>query len=230
MTGKNVLALIPARGGSKGIPKKNIKKLDGQPLISYSIRAGLNARIVDSVIVSTDDKEIARVSESYGARVPFIRPAELAADETATAPVITHALDSLENIGELYDVIILLQPTSPLRTATHIEEAYEMYDNTNTESVISAYSSKDIRWKYRHSGAKKINYKNAPKRRQDRDPEYIVNGAVYITSVESFRDTGTLTAGKTDLYEMDEIESVDIDKPFDLWLAEKILTEWKNHD
>ncbi|OYR74025.1 N-acylneuraminate cytidylyltransferase [Halorubrum sp. E3] len=230
MTESAVLGLIPARGGSKGIPGKNIRELAGAPLIAHSIQAARDATAIDSVVVSTDDEEIVEVAESHGARVPFIRPSELATDEAPTAPVISHALETLHDMGEAYDAFVLLQPTSPLRTATHIDEAYSLYEESDVDSVISVYPTYDTRWERTSEGAKKLNYTDAGKRRQDRDPEYVINGAIYVTDVEQFLQTEETITGTTKMYEMTERESVDIDTPFDLWLAEQILTEWETHD
>jgi len=230
MTESNVLGLIPARGGSKGVPRKNIRELAGIPLIAHSIQAARDATAIDSVVVSTDDEEIAEVAESHGARVPFLRPSELATDEAPTAPVITDALETLHEAGEAYDAFVLLQPTSPLRTATHINEAYSLYEESDADSLISVYPTYDTRWERTPKGAKKLNYTDAAKRRQDRDPEYVINGAIYVTDVEQFIDTEKTITGITKMYEMPERESVDIDEPFDLWLAEQILTEWETHD
>lgn len=230
MTGSKVLGLIPARGGSKGVPRKNIRELDGIPLIAHSIHVGLDATVIDSVVVSTDDDEIAQVAESYGGRVPFMRPPDLATDETPTAPVITHTLETLHSHGEEYDTFVLLQPTSPLRTTTHINEAYSLYKKSGAESVISAYTTYDSRWKRTPEGAQKLNYTDASKRRQDRKPEYVVNGAVYVIDVEQFLKTEETITGITKIYEMAKRESIDIDTAFDLWLAEQILTEWKTND
>lgn len=230
MTESAVLGLIPARGGSKGVPRKNIRELAGIPLITHSIQAARDATAIDSVVVSTDDGEIAEVAESHGARVPFMRPSELATDEAPTAPVITHALETLHDAGEAYDSFVLLQPTSPLRTATDIDEAYSLYNDSESDSVISVYPTYDTRWKYTPEGAKKLNYTDAGKRRQDRDPEYVINGAIYVTDVKQFFQTEETITGTTKMYEMTERESVDIDTPFDLWLAEQILTKWETYD
>ncbi|WP_049987348.1 acylneuraminate cytidylyltransferase family protein [Halobellus rufus] len=230
MTESNVLGLIPARGGSKGVPRKNISELAGTPLITHSIQAGREATAIDSVVVSTDDEDIAAVAESHGARVPFMRPDELATDEAPTAPVITHTLETLHDAGEEYDAFVLLQPTSPLRTATHIDESYSLYEESDADSVISVYPTYDIRLERTPEGAKKLNYTDAAKRRQDRAPEYVINGAIYVNGVEQFLQTKETIAGITKMYEMTERESVDIDTPFDLWLAEQILTEWTTYD
>lgn len=226
MIGSEVLGLIPARGGSKGILRKNIRELSGLPLIAHSIRAAQNASMIDTVVVSTDDQEIAEVADSYGARVPFIRPPELATDEAPTAPVITHALETLRADGEEYRSFILLQPTSPCRTAAHINEAYSLFEDSDADSVISVSPTSETRWRRTENGAQKVNYLDASKRRQDREPEYVSNGAIYVTDTDQFLVSEEITAGTTRLYEMGEVESVDTDTPFDLWLAEKILTEW----
>ncbi len=230
MTESSVIGLIPARGGSKGVPRKNIRELAGIPLIAHSIQAAGDATAIDSVVVSTDDEKIAEVAESHGARVPFIRPSELATDEAPTAPVITHTLETLHDAGEAYDAFVLLQPTSPLRTATHIDEAYSLYEESDADNVISVYPTYDTRWERTPKGAKKLNYTDVAKRRQDRDPEYVINGAIYVTDVEQFLQTEETITGITKMYEMTERESVDIDEPYDLWLAEQIIIEWETHD
>ena len=126
------LALIPARGGSKGLPRKNIKNLLGKPLIAWSIEAALNSKVVDRMIVSTDDKEISNVAKFCGAEVPFIRPTELAQDNSTTFSVIGHALDWLENRQSYVpDYLILLEPTSPLRDATDVERAFDQLKQSN---------------------------------------------------------------------------------------------------
>lgn len=230
MTGPRVLGLIPARGGSKGVPRKNIRELAGIPLIAHSINAGRQAAAIDSVVVSTDDEEIATVAESNGARVPFLRPSELATDEAPTTPVIIHALETLRDMGEAYEVVVLLQPTSPLRTATHIDESYALYESSAADTVLSVCPTYATRWKRTAEGAQKLNYTDAGKRRQDRDPEYVTNGAIYVMNVEQFFRTEEIITGTTKLYEMTERESVDIDTPFDLWLAGQILMEWEPND
>lgn len=228
MNKPRVLGIIPARGGSKGVPGKNIRDVYGKPLIAHTIQAGVSASVVNSVVVSTDDEDIAQVAKKYGARVPFMRPSELATDEAPTAPVITHTLERLENGGEEYETFVLLQPTSPLRTKEHIEEAYSIYQDSDYDSVISVYPTHNTRWKRTPDGVKKINYTDTAKRRQDRDPEYVTNGAIYITNVDQFLQAGKIIAGKTELYEMNEIDSVDIDTSFDLWLAQNIFEHKKS--
>lgn len=227
MTEQNVLGLIPARGGSKGIPKKNIRDLNGDPLIAHTIEAGEQATSIDHIVVSTDNQEIASVAEEHGADVPFPRPKKLATDETPTGPVVSH---TLETLNPDFTEFVLLQPTSPLRSAIHIDEAMELYRSEGATSVISVYEDHSYRWRRTPSGAKRINYTGDRIRRQDKSPEYIENGAVYIVDVPTFLETEDFQAGTTHLYEMDEKSSIDIDTPYDLWLAEKVLTEWRNED
>jgi N-acylneuraminate cytidylyltransferase/CMP-N,N'-diacetyllegionaminic acid synthase len=219
------LGVIPARGGSKGVKKKNIRSIDGKPLIAYSIRASRDAESVDDTLVSTDDQEIADVAEEYGADVPFLRPESLATDESPTEPVIEHALTEMD---KEYDDYVLLQPTSPLRTSEDIDEAYGRFADSEADSLISCYPSYSERWKMTEQGAEQINYTDAPVRRQEREPEYITNGAIYLTDASLFLETGEITAGTTAVYEMSERQSVDIDTKFDLWLAEKIIQEWED--
>ncbi|MFC3959078.1 cytidylyltransferase domain-containing protein [Halovivax cerinus] len=227
MTERDVLGLVPARGGSKGVPEKNIRDIAGKPLIAHSIESGRKSTVIDSVVVSTDDEEIATVAEEYHARVPFLRPDNLATDTAPTSPVVEDALETLAEQGESYDDIVLLQPTSPLRSSTHIDEAYELYTVQDADSLISAYPTTETRWRSTSNGAVQLNYEDESKRRQDREPEYIINGAVYVTAVEAFLSSQELITGETVIYEMDEIDSIDVDTPFDLWLAEQVMTEWK---
>jgi CMP-N-acetylneuraminic acid synthetase len=220
MTTSSTLAIIPARGGSKGVKRKNIRELDGRPLIAYTIDAAKASSAVDRVVVSTDDQEIADVAAAAGAEVPFIRPAELARDDTPTEPVLTHALKELD---EEFDQFVLLQPTSPLRTAKHVTEAVEKYKNSDAMSLLSVHQSKNYRWQYTDEGATQINFDGDRSRRQEKRPEFAENGAIYITDVDSYLETENLMYGKTELYEISERSAVDIDTPFDLWLAEQIL-------
>lgn len=226
MSDRETLGLIPARGGSKGIPEKNIQELAGKPLLAHTVEAGRRSNVVDSVVVSTDDEAIASVAREYDARVPFTRPAELATDGAPTNPVVEHALKTLAEFGEEYDDVVLLQPTSPLRTASHIDEAYHVYRSQEVESLISAYPTTETRWKRTDEGATQLNYTDESKRRQDREPEFVINGAVYITDVTAFEESADLTGGRTAIYEMSERTSIDVDTPFDLWLAEQIMTGW----
>lgn len=130
-------AVIPARGGSQGLPRKQLRRLAGEPMIAHTIRAALTAQGVDRVVVSTDDERIARVALAYGAEVPFLRPANLAEDATPTLPVIQHAVRLLEAVGEIVSVVVTLQPTSPLRTAAQIDAALDLLRSSGARAVVS---------------------------------------------------------------------------------------------
>ncbi|HLE57406.1 MAG TPA: acylneuraminate cytidylyltransferase family protein, partial [Rhodothermia bacterium] len=137
-TSTRVLAVIPARGGSKGVPRKNLVQLCGRPLIAYTIEAGLSAKSVSRLVVSTEDEEIASVARSLGADVPFIRPATLATDAAQSLPVVQHAVQAVEEFeGAPYEVIVMLQPTTPLRTADDIDSAVTLLLESGADSVVS---------------------------------------------------------------------------------------------
>ena len=137
INGKRCLCVIPARGGSKRLPHKNIKNLCGKPLIQWTVEAGIGSKSIDRLIVSTDDLEIAEISKSCGAEVPFIRPETLATDSSSSYSVLEHAYQYLFEQGDYYDYIIMLQPTSPLRTSNHIDEAVKLLKDKQADGVIS---------------------------------------------------------------------------------------------
>ncbi len=219
----DLIAVIPARGGSKGIPHKNINSLKGIPLIAYTIKASLQSRFVQRTIVSTEDVRIAEVSISYGAEV-IKRPPSLAEDTTPTEPVIRNVLDALaEKENCTPENIMLLQPTSPLRTAEDIDRAYEQYLSESADSLLSACRSHTFIWRKENNRGIPVNYdyRNRP-RRQEME-QYRENGAIYIFNMKLFLDNNNRLGGKISLYEMDEDSSIEIDTPFDLLLAEHLL-------
>lgn len=223
--GKNIVAIIPARGGSTGLPRKNIKSLAGKPLIAYSIEAALKSKYIDKVIVSTEDEEIAEISRRYGAEV-IERPKELAKDITPTEPVLEHILEWLkEDEGYKSDIIILLQPTSPLRNSKHIDEALDIFLNRDYDSLLSVCPSSAFLWRIGETSAYPVNYdfKNRP-RRQDKEPEYRENGALYITTYNNFMKNHNRLGGMIGVYIMSEEFSIEIDTEFDFWLCKKILS------
>ena len=168
-----VLAIIPARGGSKGIPRKNIRELAGKPLIAYTIEAALSSRVIDKVVVSTEDREIAALVREYGIEV-INRPQELATDTAATEPVLEHAIQFLEK-QENYrpDIIVLLQATSPLRQSRHIQEAMGEFLNSNCDSLLSVCLSHMFIWRIRENGAKPLNYDYRQRPRKQDMPQEI---------------------------------------------------------
>lgn len=217
-----IIGIIPARGGSKVIPGKNIKPLLDKPLIAYTIEVALKSNCLSRVIVSTDDKEIARIAEEYGAEIPFIRPSSLAMDTTPMLPVIQHAIAYLHNEENYYpDVIVLLQPTSPLRRVEHIKEALEIFFKKDVDSVISI---NEVRHRFGsfHDRVFKPYFKEG-KGRKDVKPFYYENGLVYVSKVENIVMRNSLYGQKIGAFVVEDSCSIDIDTPFEFELAELIL-------
>lgn len=219
---KKVLALIPARGGSKGIKNKNIIDLNGLPLIAYSIRAAKESKYIDDVIVSTDSLEIQEISNQYGAETPFIRPQRLASDTAATLDTVLHALNEMKMLGRLYDIVILLQPTSPLRTGEDIDGAVELFERTGEEGVAAVSEVSDspvLMRKVEEDGRlKKFLSQNSSIRRQDMEKTYRINGSIYINLVSKV-DSNTSFNDNPIGYIMEKSHSVDIDEWVDLEIA-----------
>lgn len=222
----DVLGLIPCRGGSKGIKRKNIQPVAGEPLLAHTVRASLDADVIDRTVVSTDDAEIKAAAREAGADVPFDRPAKLATDEAPVEPVIEHAIEQVTGGDEQYDTLVLLQATSPLRTATDVEAAMERYREVGADSLVAVSENHSYRWKETPDGATRRNY-DSRKRRQEKEPEYVESGALYAVDIPQFLETGDIQVGRTTLYVLDEISALDIDRPYELWLADKILREWR---
>lgn len=220
---KKILAFVPARGGSKGIKGKNIINLAGSPLISYTIKAALKSQYIDSVVVSTDSIEIATIAKKYGARVPFMRPKELARDTSKTVDCVVHAINELNNIGEVYDVLVLLQVTQPLRTYLDIDNAIKCFFDYGEKSVVSISEVSDnpllIRYLDENRHMKKMIEFNSTCRRQDMPKYYRVNGCIYINSIKEINSMTSFNDNEIPFI-MDKKHSVDIDDMSDLWLAE----------
>jgi CMP-N,N'-diacetyllegionaminic acid synthase len=220
-----VFGLIPARGGSKGIPRKNIKLIGGKPLIVWTIEAALRSSKLDGVVVSTDDAEIAEVARCAGAQVPFMRPAELAQDHTPGLYPVIHALDQLPQ----YNSVLLLQPTSPLRNTEDIDGCLSLVERTNAKSVVSVTEA-DIHpyWTYRLSADQTMTrfVDGAPiARRQDLPEACALNGAMYFAQAQWLRDSGSLVGVETLAYVMSKEHSVDLDTPLDWKFAELLMKE-----
>jgi CMP-N,N'-diacetyllegionaminic acid synthase len=217
------LVVIPARGGSKGIPRKNIKLLNGKPLIHYSIETAQKIFLDEIICVSTDDQEIKQISELMGIKVPFLRPAEFATDSAGSQEVLMHAISYYEKQGYFADTIILLQPTSPFRTSDQIAEALKIYD-TNIDMVVSVKETKSnpyfVLFEENKEGflnkSKEANFI----RRQDCPKVYELNGSIYIINVESLKQKKISDFTIIKKYVMDSTSSVDIDTPLDWEWAE----------
>lgn len=223
---KKVLAIIPARGGSKGLPGKNIKMLGGKPLIAWSIEAALNSAEIDRAIVTTDAQDIAQVASEFGADVPFLRPKELAADDTSSADVVLHVLNTLE---EEFDIIVLLQPTSPFRTSQHIQQALAQCKEQNNYTLISVCESdKSPSWLFWNESNKLdpiLGTHSKATRRQDVRKAYALNGAIYVVEVNKFKQQLKFMYDDSLPFVMNKNSSIDIDDAMDFKFAELVLRE-----
>ena len=226
-----VLGLIPARGGSKGIPRKNIRLLCGKPLLHYTIEAGLAARQLSRVILSTEDEEIAEVGRRGGVDVPFLRPPELAEDETPMLPVVQHTIRWMEERNEYFDAICLLQPTNPLRRPEDIDGAIELLQQSGADSVISFFDVGEkhpARMKYISSDGRVIDPPFAEKvegqRRQDLPKLYLREGSIYLTRRNVLMEKNSFKGDDCRAWIIPEVRACNIDTPFDLFIAKQLLS------
>jgi CMP-N,N'-diacetyllegionaminic acid synthase len=230
----NTLGIIPARGGSKGVPRKNIRAVAGEPLIAYSIKSAQSSCRLTHFVVSTDDDEIASAARSYGADV-LMRPASLAADNTPMLPVVRHAFGELEKErGSRFDYGVILQPTSPLRTAADIDQVLEILERTDADTVVSVYRVFDHHpaRMYRLENDLLVPFSDEPtgRLRQDLPPVYHRNGAVYAFRRGTIDEQDSLLGPKLRAYIMPEERSVNIDNELDLLLAGLLLEKMKSND
>ena len=223
------LVIIPARGGSKGIPRKNIKPFDGKPLIYYTIDCARAICQDEDICVSTDDAEIISVVEKYGLKVPFVRPAELATDTAGTYEVLIHALDYYEKKGIHYDVVVLLQNTSPFRTPQQVKEALSLY-REDVDMVVSvkecAANPYYCVFEENQEGFLHICKGDGNIfRRQDAPKVYEYNGAIYVMNAKVLKTTHMHKMQKRIKYVMDDLSSFDLDTMWDWKMAEMIKKE-----
>lgn len=222
--GKKILALITARGGSKGIPGKNIIDLGGKPLIAWTIDAALKSKYIDRLILSSDDINIINVAKQFGCEVPFIRPAELATDTSTSMDAIMHALD---NVNETYDYLMLLQPTSPFRTTKHIDDCIsETIDQGRqlSVSVVKVHKHPDYMfYKGEDDLLKPVISLVANKRRQDQIPVYEHNGALYFSEIDFLKKVATYNTEEAYGFEMTGYANLDIDEISDLQYANYLI-------
>ncbi len=223
---KKILSLIPARGGSKGIKDKNIVNLNGKPLIAYTIEAAQRSIYIDEVIVSTDSEEIKRISMEYGADVPFIRPSDLSTDTATTLDVVLHAIDFVKQRQDDFNTLILLQPTSPLRTYMDIDMAIKKHFLHNELDLVSVSEVNDnpilIRTVVDDEYVVPLLDKNSTCRRQNMPKYYRVNGCIYINKIEEINSKTSFNDNKL-AYIMPKNCAVDIDEMVDLRIAEYYL-------
>ena len=220
----NIIAIIPARGGSKGIPGKNIKNFEGKPLISHSIEYAKDSKLIHDVYVSTDDTQIAHISRTAGAKI-ITRPPELATDTSTTESAIKHALNNIDNLP---DIIILLQPTSPLRPKKSLDIIINKFIDGKYDSLLSLSPSNNFFWKINSEGIRaEYDYLNR-KRRQDinkDEKKYFENGSVYVFTREHFESTNNRLGGNIGHVIFPEEYGFEIDVPKDLIILEQLSRE-----
>jgi CMP-N,N'-diacetyllegionaminic acid synthase len=230
---KSSLGIIPARGGSKGLPRKNVLPLLGKPLIAYTIEAALHANSLGRVVVSTDDPETAEIAGNSGADVPFLRPSELAQDNTPTLDVVRHVLANLKT-SQSYEpeIVVVLQPTSPLRRPADIDRAVAKLQSTEADSVVSLCTvDHNPHWMMRLQGDRVLPFIEDGReyvRRQDLPAIYRMNGAIYVTRTDLIVNQKRLLGEDTRGYVMDQESSIDIDTALDMEIAALLLQRRQN--
>ena len=228
--GKRVLGLITARGGSKGLPGKNVRDLCGHPLIAWTVAAALGAEPIDDVVVSTDSPDIAAVAKRYGAEVPFMRPSKLAGDTATSMDVVAHALDRLREAGREYGYLVLLEPTSPLREAADIDLALRRLIDTGAVSIVGVARAGSVHpaFMYR-SGAdgRLLPFLPVPDReslrRQDTEPVFFLEGTVYASRLPDLIERGGFYHADCVGYEVPKWKSPEVDDIIDFLLVEAIM-------
>lgn len=230
--GKTVLALIPARGGSKGVPRKNIKELGGKPLLAWTIEAAQQSAYIDRLILSSDDQEIIETALRWGCESPFARPGELATDDASTMDAVRHALC---NIEERYDYVVLLQPTSPFRSGKDIDQCLEFCLKRNAPACVSVTECrKSPYWMYFVEDNGLMNpvvaIDKRPERRQDLHAAFELNGAIYVARTEWIASQPSFVRAETVAYVMPRERSLDIDSEKDFHLAKFLIERDVYHE
>ncbi len=231
-----VLGLVPARGGSVGVPRKNIRLLHGKPLLFYTAECAAKARSLARVVLTTDDEEIADVGRSAGLEVPFLRPAELSRGDTPSLPVAQHAVRFLEAQGDRFDAVCLLQPTSPLRDPSDIDGAVDLLERTGADSVISFVDVGEkhpARMKVVEADGRVVDPPFAEsvegQRRQDLPKLYLRDGSIYLTRRDVLMERGSFKGDDCRAFLVPAERAVNIDTPWDLFLAEQALRFHEKH-
>jgi len=229
---KTILAIIPARGGSKGIPKKNIQLLAGKPLIYYTIQAARGSKYIDAIIVSTDDDKIFQLAEYFGA-IAWKRPENISGDDSPTIDTVLHVLEQCKMKDNEPEIVVLLQPTSPLRKSSDIDSALEIFMKNNCDSVISVVQTDHPPfWNMILEGIylkPLMGQQYFTMRRQELPVTYIPNGAIFIASAKTLKNQHTFYGQKTIPYIMCSERSIDIDTKFDLYIVEEIMRKGEEY-
>lgn len=232
--GKRFLSIITARGGSKGLPGKNIKQLCGKPLIAWSIEAGLKSKYIDEVMVTTDDEAIAKVSKAYGANIPFLRPTHLASDTATSVDAIEHTIYYYKNeLKKEFDYIVLLEPTSPLREVADIDNAIETLFQVDADAIVSVCKTEDQNPAFlilRDENGFIEGYENKDMkvtRRQDIKDVYFFEGTIYISKIDTLIHRKTFYHEKTVTYEVPKYKALEIDDMDDFIMVEAMMKHKK---
>jgi len=221
----SVVAFIPARGGSKGVPHKNIKGIAGKPLIAWSIEQSLASNLIDRVIVSTDCPEIARIAIEYGAEVPFLRPVSISGDKATTESAMLHCCTYLAEKNELPELFILVQVTSPIRSKNQFDNAIRYFRKNNYDSLLTVSPSHRFTWKSPVTPKASYDYMNRPRRQdiKESDQEYLETGSFYITKTKLLIEFENRLVGNVGMFQTPEDESYEIDNLVDFKVCEEIL-------
>lgn len=230
---KKIIAIIPARGGSKGLPKKNIKLLAGKPLIAWTIEQAKKSKLIDKLIVNTDSQEIAKIAEKYGAEVPFIRQKELAQDNSSIYDVIFDTLDRFNKNGSEFDIVVLLEPTSPLRKEGDIDKAINLflknYEKTDSLVSVGQIHTENPSITLKTEGELIKPYmKTDFSRRQDFPKAYFPYGVIYISKTDALRKTRKFYQKKTAYYLIERWQNYEIDDVYDFICVEAIMKQKLN--
>lgn len=226
---KSCLAVIPARGGSKGIPKKNIQHVGDKPLLCYAIDSILDSGIDVDIVVSTDSDEIAQVALDHGGAYVIKRPESISGDGAKTEDALLDALDQMKSLyGKTYEVVLTVQPTSPFRKPETVKKFWEKFSEICNEydAMLTLNETRTDYW-VEESGSYHRLYPDAPRRRQDRKPLYIENSCLYATTVETLKETHSVLGNNVQGFLIDERETLDINEPIDLVLANLLVEDLK---
>ena len=224
-----VVCVIPARGGSKGVPRKNIKILGSKPLIAYTIEQALQSKYIDRIVVSTEDREIADISRQYGAEVPFMRPVVLAGDQVATIDVLLHAINWLEEDKYAFDIIVLLHTTTPLRVVKDIDSCIEMLLGTKADNIFSVTEAHRNPYfnmvEINQNGKVQLSKKGTFTSRQSAPKVYDMNSSIYVWWKDLLKKKTKIFLENSQVYVMPKIRSIDIDDDIDFRIAEVVMAE-----
>jgi len=219
-------AVIPARGGSKGIVDKNMVDINGEPMIAWSIRQALSCNEVDQVYVSTDSPKIQEIAIKYGAKAPFLRPKSISGDTATTESAVMHFIQWSEENSLILDNVILVQATSPFRYKSSFSDAIKIFESKNADSLVSVTKTHSFFWKKSNSMEASYDIYNRPRRQDIKDELYIENGSFYITKLDVYKKHKNRLGGEIVMFEMTPEESYEIDSMTDFHIVELMMKKY----